>query len=227
VLVGKDFIYVHVPKTGGQSIEMVLEPISESLFDQHSILFDAVKQDNINFDDKFKFGFVRNPYDLEVSNYFWHTRTNDRVNIDNFNTWIKWKYEEDSTLLTPDDFANEETYWYLKGFCRNPQVGFFVDNNAKFLSDFIGRYETINDDWNYICDKMDWNYKLGHHYPSVGRQKDYRQYYNEESYDIVTNNYKTDLEVFGYDFDGNFNKEIKLDYPIDIKLNPHYNYYYG
>ena len=60
------------------------------------------------------------------------------------------------------------------------------------------------------------------------KQKDYKPYYNEESFDIVTKWHQQDLEVFGYNFfDGIERKEINYDYPIDIHLHGAYNYYYG
>jgi chondroitin 4-sulfotransferase 11 len=230
MILGDNFIFVHPPKTGGQSIEKVLEPLPSAteVFDQHSTLFEAFKIYRIGFENKFKFGFVRNPYDREVSNYFWHAKTNDKVNCDNFNDWIKWKYEESTGVLQYDDFKDEETYWYLKGFGKNPQVGFFVDPVGDWLADFVGRFETINEDWKFICNKMGWSFELPHIGYSEVRKKDYKEYYNEKSYDIVTEWYKQDLEIFGYNFfDGLERKEINYDYPIDIHLHGAYNYYYG
>ena len=226
MLISEDFIYVHAPKTGGQSVEKVLEPISNNQFDQHSVLFEAFKRNDIDFESRFKFGFVRNPYDREVSNYFWHTKTNDRVDVDNFNDWIKWRFEEGTGILTYDNFRDADTYWYLKGFGKSEQRGFFVNPCGEWLSDFVGRYETINEDWNHICNKMSWDYKLGHHYPSAQRQKDYRIYYNDDSYEIVTKWFKNDLEILGYDFDG-IVSDINYDIRVDIHLTSQYNYYYG
>lgn len=228
MLIGKNFIFVHPPKTGGQSIEEVLLPISESIYDIHSTIFEAFKGYRKQFEHSFKFGFVRNPYDREVSNYFWHTRTNDRVEVSNFNDWVKWKYEENTGILNYQNFADEGTYWYLKGFGKNPQVGFFVDPVGDWLIDFVGRYETLQQDWDYICQRMGWNYKLPWNGKSDGREADYKRYYNQTSYDIVTEWHKVDLKIFNYNFfDGLVDKKINYDYPIDIHLHGAYNYYYG
>jgi len=228
MLYNDDAVFVHVPKTGGQSIEELIGQIWNGYGDQHEPLFTLEKNNPEIKRNKFCFGFVRNPFDLEVSNYIWHTRTNSQVAVDSFDDWIKWRYYEQTGILTYDDFRDKDEYWYLKGFAKNPQVGFFVNPAGDWLVDFVGRFETLKEDWEFISNKLNLPKEL----PHVGKtfkKKDYRLYYkNAETVDIITEAHKIDLDVFNYDFEkGMTSKEINKDIPIHIHIHHNYNYYYG
>jgi|SRR5215468_8444806 len=67
------FIFVHINKTGGTSIEKVFEPDA----DQTNVAFKHARaafyrrEFPEQFRDYFKFAFVRNPWDWLVSRYHW------------------------------------------------------------------------------------------------------------------------------------------------------------
>lgn len=228
MLYNDDAVFVHVPKTGGRSIEELLEASWNSIYDQHEPVFTAEKNDTELLKNKFVFGFVRNPFDLEVSNYIWHTRTNSQVAVDSFDDWIKWRYYEGTGILTYDDFRSKDEYWYSKGFAKRPQVGFFVNPAGDWLTSFVGRFETLIEDWEFVSNKLNLPKEL----PHIGKtfkKKDYRLYYrNSETVDTVENFHKIDLDVFNYDFEkGMISKEINKNIPIKLQIHGQYNYYYG
>ena len=64
----KKFIYVHIPKTGGTTIEKVLGSDSSGKLRGHISLKDVKKRLD-DYDECISFVTVRNPWDLYVSNY--------------------------------------------------------------------------------------------------------------------------------------------------------------
>jgi len=242
MLIGDNFIFCHVPKTGGSSINEILlnTPNVKDHKDIHEAIFFGWKEKTQEYETKFKFAFVRNPFDWEVSNYFWHTKLNVDENSAfdiTFENWVKWRYLEHFNDEIFDPYLGKkinskehiltETEWYLKGFGKNPQVGMLVYPDGRFLVDFIGRYETLQEDWNYIANRLNLQKELPH-IEKTTRNSDYRTYYTDELVDIVTDAHKIDLDVFNYSFeDGMISKEINKDVPIEIHIHSQYNYYYG
>lgn len=239
MLIHDNSIFVHVPKTGGTSIEALMgEGKSgyslgyQSDFDIHDILLSAWRyMPDEDFNRRYKFGFVRNPFDREVSNYFWHTQVNvETVKEISFADWVEWRYNmADNVPLSW--FPDKQQFYYHKGFAKAPQVGYFVNSYGDFISDFIGRYETLHDDWAKVCDIIGGNKNLPHYYKS-DRKKDYRLYYTDKLVDIVGRAHQLDLIAFNYDFEhGMISDKIcsswRLNGRFDFALTQHYTYYYG
>lgn len=228
MVVGDDYIFVHVAKTGGTSVEHILH--NNNVFgDIHNIIFMAYKlMPDEEFHSKFKFGFVRNPFDREVSNYFWHAKTNtNKIKDVSFDDWVKWRYNIEPDCVGIEWFNDKDEFFYNKGFARNNQLGHFVDTRGVIITDFIGRYETLNEDWEYIANKINVNPKLPHEYPTE-RDRDYRKYYSSESVDIIAKAHEIDLKTFNYDFEqGMVSKDINNNQYFNYRLDALYNYYYG
>ena len=69
--IGSNFVYIHVPKTAGSSLEKMLETrhgIPKARMHMHSAAIDIPEADR----SKFVFGFVRHPILAEYSNYRYH-----------------------------------------------------------------------------------------------------------------------------------------------------------
>jgi hypothetical protein len=82
-----------------------------------------------------------------------------------------------------------------------------TDENGKIIVDFIGRYETLEQDFKKVCKKLKIQANLPH--INQSNKKDYREFYNEKMIKIVEKNFKEDVELFGYEFerDRNLTKE--------------------
>lgn len=136
------------------------------------------------FDDYFAFGFVRNPWDWQVSLYFYmlenesHFQHDLIQSMESFEEYIDWRVHEDKTL----------------------QKEFFCDNKGNIIIDYIGRLEEIQSDFNEICEKIGIDQiKLPKKRTSC--HKHYSAYYNERTKNLVREHFKEDIELFDYEFE--------------------------
>lgn len=134
----------------------------------------------------FSFAFVRNPYDWVVSTYF-HLRRlsahplHERANRMTLSEFLEW------------------------GLAREParQIDSLTDDEGKIIVDHIGRLETIESDLAKICGELSIPLaQVPRENVTEGREKDYRQHYEDRSRSLVAEYFAEDLERFGYCFDG-------------------------
>lgn len=173
-------LFMHIPKTGGTSIERAFGSKHETLMHaqhwrpKHFRAYLGVKKWN----SYYKFVFVRNPWDRVVSHFFFY---------------------RDVQKILP----RENTFLqYIRGQTEAPivsqQYEFFEDNINNF--NFIGRFETLQKDYEQICKQIDAPYKtLGHYLNSKHRH--YSYYYTKELQWLVEDLYREDIEIFGYKFE--------------------------
>jgi len=87
------FLFIHIPKTAGSSIEDSLHSYTEFLYHELTHALSVQYRDwlePIFFESLFKFAFVRNPWDLQVSCWRYYVRNK---NIDmTFDEFINWKF---------------------------------------------------------------------------------------------------------------------------------------
>jgi len=76
---------------------------------------------------------------------------------------------------------------YIRAYCKE----------NKFV-DFVGKLETINEDWKYISSIIKCQNELPH--KNTTPHKDYREYYDEDSKRIISDIYSKDIELFDYKF---------------------------
>jgi len=190
---GKKFIFIHVPKTGGTTIQSVLKkryPNSKRLFQRgggHPNINDYIKE-GYNIDDYFKFAFVRNPWDRLLSNYHF------RIQI--------LKSEETASVSFRDWVINSKTregHSFLDtGEMYKTQCSYITFNKNKMV-DFIGRYENLQEHWGYISNLLQIKQKVLPH-KNKTLHSPYRNYYDEDTVDIVGEYFKEDVENFNYKF---------------------------
>lgn len=187
-------IFIHVPKCAGVS---VCKALYGNLAGGHMTLAGYM---NV-FEPKalqryFKFTFVRNPYDRLVSAFHflqqggmndadrgWYER--ELGEYDDFGNFVRgW--------LTPDNIYK---YWHFM-----PQHHFMWDPAEKIRVDYLGRFERLDTDFKYIADRLGCAATLPKSNSSA--RKSYKDYYDDETKEIVGAVYRQDLELIGYDFDG-------------------------
>ena len=210
------FIFVHIAKTGGTSIRSALTPllltdpfrwiqyifnrISDITnhkigvkFPRHAKIIAAYEiLPREIFNSFFKFAFVRNPWDLQVSSYYHIKRERPHLieHIKSFEDFLKFKLEE------------PRPYHYILDASKEPQWFSVVDMNGKCLMDFIGRYENLENDFNSVLKKIGIKkkIKLPRKRKAKDRDKDYRKYYTDRAAEIVEKHFRIDIEKFGYKF---------------------------
>lgn len=140
------------------------------------------------FNEYFKFAFVRNTWDWQVSLYSFMKQTPSHFQHDliapmTFDEYIEWRVIKDRKL----------------------QKEFVVDENGQQIVDFIGRYERLSSDFQRVCKVLGLNATLPHMNASM--RKDYRTYYNERTRRLVQDYFKEDIDFFGFTFDGGVYRE--------------------
>ena len=131
------------------------------------------------------FSFVRNPYDRLVSgwNYI------NRYNI---------PFEKYLHIQNPNDYD----YWHV----FMSQTRHLLDVNGKIRCDYIGKFETMEDELKTILEKIGFSKTV--HKPFLKNNKKhqpYQMYYtNNETIEIANKLFQYDFIHFGYD-------KIKID----------------
>jgi hypothetical protein len=209
-----NFLFVHIAKTGGTSVRAALAPLRwrdplyipqfiasrlshltghriASKLPRHARIIAAKEMlPQELFDKLFKFAFVRNPWDLQVSS--WHHLRRERPqlveHIPDFATFIRWK-------LDP-----ERPYQYHVDTSIELQTDYLRDLDGSILVDFIGKYENLLEDYQEACRRIGIKPpSLPHKRQAKGR-KDYSDYYDDSTAELVAEYFKPDITEFGYRF---------------------------
>lgn len=203
----KKFIFIHIPKTGGSSVYKALggdrteDPQygyskEMKLQRQHLTASELREYQFVSeneFGEYFKFCFVRNPWDLAVSEWKWR--------LDNFpflsvSRYVKPTFKEFMRKVpTWRGFTGRGIRRHLK-----PQYHFIHDQKDNLIVDYVGRFENLSKDFKDICNKVGMS---DLELPSINRSKrakSYKEYYDEETFELVEKHYKIDIDFFGYEF---------------------------
>lgn len=189
----KKCIFVHIPKCAGISV-------SKSLFNNlgggHLSIMDyQLIYGQSKFKDFFTFTFVRNPWDRVFSAY-------NFLNKGGFDKADKlWAEENLSCFNSFNQFVctwvTEKNIYSWNHFI--PQYRFVCDPYGNIKVNFIGRFESIENDFKYISQKINCNDYLEHTNKSNNSMA-YKEFYTKKSIEIIRNIYTKDIELFGYNF---------------------------
>lgn len=209
------FLFIHIAKTGGTSARAALSrkvwldpyrlpmficsKLSHltghklgSKFPRHSKAIAAKEMLPKDFyDSLFKFAFVRNPWDLQVSS-FHHIRRERPQFLNGYN---------DFKSFTQYKFDPARQYQYHVDTSIELQSDYLIDLHGNTIVDFIGRYENLHDDFAHICQQIGLKCELPHRRKANDRKKDYRSYYDEQTFELVSRHFKPDIDLLGYTFD--------------------------
>lgn len=202
-------IFVHIPKTAGQSIEhFFLRRLGLSWEDRSNVLMRYNDNPKLGperlahltaaeyvgcghitqaeFAEFFKFTFVRNPWARLVSEY---------------------EYRGLPRALSFRDFllrglpppGLSDAYRHII-----PQANFIFDRNGGQMVDFVGRFERLQQDFDIVCNRLGIAESTLPHVNASGnttiRRRKYTEYYDRELADRVAAMYARDIETFGYRF---------------------------
>jgi hypothetical protein len=210
------FLFIHIAKTGGTSVRSALTGLRwrdpffwpmflcsrlshltghriGAKFPRHAKVIAAKEMLPVElFDNLFKFAFVRNPWDLQVSSFHHIRRERPHLmnGITGFDEFLRWKLDPDRPYQFHLDTSMEQ------------QIDYLIDLAGEIIVDYVGRYECLEDDFQVICKR------IGVHPSPLPRKRkasdradDYRRYYSEQSADLVAEHFRRDIEAFAYAFD--------------------------
>ena len=195
----KRFLFVHIPKTAGNSIQSALRDYSEdqllalrkeqdgierfglrnpkykikkhsTLREYHDVL--GEKQ----FRNLYRFTCVRNPWDRMVSYYFTPTL--------NPETWDRKKFRGIVSKA-----VSVADYLRLDEDEKNPFANV----------DYIMRFENLADDFRIVCGRLDIPPGVLPQYNRSNREH-YSKYYDDELRELVRARFAAEIERFGYTF---------------------------
>lgn len=223
-------LYIHIPKTAGQSIESVFLERAGLSWAQRDVMLlkrnsDPKKGpprlahltaleylekgylDKSSFNDLTKFTFVRNPWDRLVSEY----------------RYKQHKFSFKDFIFKHLPKVNEDDYLNHNGLYRHimPQHLFIYNQQQELMVDFVGKFENLNNDFHIISEmichqKLDLPHKNKTAEKSLkeilispfkqlkksnsSSHKCYQDFYDKESQEYIAELYAKDIELFDYIF---------------------------
>ena len=167
-------IFIHIIKTGGVSIATGLKMRDKQCHFKASQIKSIVGDEA--WKTYFKFTFIRNPWDKMVSSYHFNHR--------------KW---------VPEGTTFGE---YIQAWGNGQQITRFPPQHSDYLDeeiDFIGRFENLNQDYNYILKQIGLpSQELNH--LNQSKHKHYKDYYTEQTKNIVMNKFSKDIDIWGFKY---------------------------
>ena len=194
------FLFVHIPKTAGNSIQSVLRDYSEDQlvalrkeqdgierFGLRNPKYKIKKHSTLSeyrealgaeqFRSFYKFTCVRNPWDRMVSYYFTPTQSLETWNRKKFHDMISKAVSVADYLRLDDEeqdpFANV---------------------------DCIMRFENLIDDFRTVCSRLEISTATLPRYNRSTREP-YSKYYDDELRELVRTRFAAEIERFGYTFE--------------------------
>lgn len=183
----RSFVFIHINKTAGSSIERAL-----NLRFEHKTAREKYEEIGAElWRKKFVFSFVRNPWDKVVSHYHYRVRTNQTGLGDrhlSFDSWVRLSY------------GDKNPAYYDKPKMFMPQVEWLIDEKREMMVDFVGRFEHLEHDFRVVCEKIGRRAVLPH--VKKSSHADYRSYYSPATRQIVAEWFAEDIRQFNYTFQG-------------------------
>lgn len=244
----EEFLFVHIYKTGGTSIREALRRYRpwelrgrrrRAFFSRLGRLTGYRRWLHVprhptareirsllpgsTFDDYFSFSFTRNPWNWNVSLYFYQrtaeTHRNHAFvrNLSGFEEFIELRTDArrdvvrrfyDYVIERPDhdrhefiaSFQNFQAFWeHRRREGRQLQKDFVADEAGRVIVDFVGKMERFEKDFDEVCRRIQIPT------PELPRRnvtdhRHYREYYSDRSRSLVADHFAEDVRTFDYDF---------------------------
>jgi len=206
----RGFWFVDIPRTSSSSIKVELGrryglPYGKSNLIDHEYSTRQGIGDHIparfmrqylsdkSWENIFTFTLVRNPWDRQVSMYFYRLRKGHFTEKLGFRDYI---------LRLQDAFAGNKVelfsyHAFYLGCCD-----YILDEQNKVMVSFVGRYENRERDIRTIGERIGYP-ELGKLFIQTGARDKahYSHYYNDETREIIATLYRNDISIFGYEFE--------------------------
>ncbi len=205
-------IFIHIPKTGGTSVENAIWGPDWSTRTTDDLWMGAVRpgfnkyqsgglqhllatqirtevgQDTFN--SYYKFAFVRNPWDKAVSQFHYLKTQPAMRTYMGLGRWSSFK----AYVRTIAEHHGKHVQSY-------EQWRFILDDDGTQLVDFVGRFENLADDYKTVAHHLQLDSdQLPHDMKSGKRKKPVAEYYDTKTVDLIAQIYARDIEHFGYEY---------------------------
>ena len=201
------FLFIHVYKVAGTSVRAALAPFAHDPgravvnrvarrlhvaprwpfhrwreFEDHVTAADVrAALPTTTWDGLFKFAFVRNPWDWQVSLYEYMRQNSEHP---------------DHARIAPLSFKE---YLECCVAWAHPQESWLVDEHGQLILDFVGRHASIASDFAAIAARLGISAELPRR--KVTPHPDYRSYYAAAQAEQVARTFSADIKRFGFTFD--------------------------
>ena len=193
------FLFIHVPKTGGNSIQNILKEYSEDRivtigkhqdgierFEVRNDKYPITKHSTLSeykrfldknvYDAMFKFATIRNPWDMMISFYF-----SPHLNLK------KWNKRKFCKLL-----KNVQPLRFYITTLSNQDL---IEN-----IDYLIRFENLENDFRKVCQKISIPFeKLK--IRNQSKRYHYSFYYDDEMVELVKNKFSEEIQYGKYAFE--------------------------
>ncbi len=131
--------------------------------------------------DYFVFSAVRNPFDRLISG---------------------WKNNGDTRVMPLEQIVeNWPSEFHAHMHITRPQVNILRDRKTgKLVTEDLIRFETMQADFDRICDRLGKPRETMPHINSSERERDYRKYFTAYTRKLAEQHFADDLQTFGYEF---------------------------
>lgn len=195
------FLFIHIYRTGGTSLRSMLVSRhwgrqSREIHGSHPLARDVKNHmAKAEFDQAFKFSFIRNPFDWLVSIYSYIRQVPSHP---------------DHATVTPMEFPEFVRWWchdmmkrdYIYGTngCTT-LTGFLTDTDGSCLVDYIGRMERFDTDAAEVAERIGFgpDFQVPH-LNKARRSSTYRSRYDATAHEIAEEAFAEDLLRFNYQF---------------------------
>ncbi len=188
------FIFIHIPKTGGSSIEHILQSSGsvEKTYSHKGIryILQILKQHKDDIKNYCVFTFVRNPWEKILSSFYFLKTYRKKVYDDkyDFTNYIK-------NVICVKKSRNIDKIHQIRFLTHNNQ------ENGNVIVPNIYRFENLQQDWKIIQNKLSLITKMNLSHKFKTLHKHYSTYYTEKTKNLISERFKKDIELFSYTFE--------------------------
>jgi hypothetical protein len=129
--------------------------------------------------DHFIFSVIRNPWDRFVSGWKYCASTRTRSLRD--------------VLLDPPQTGHDYRH------VTRPQVDILVDNEGRSVADVVLRFETLQRDFDDVCDRLAMS-RTPLPRLNLGNRRDYHDYFDDETRALFMRRFDRDISALGYSY---------------------------
>lgn len=189
------FKFIHIPKTGGSSVEVIFDlqhkdnlfvpsftnEIQGVKFAPQHFTHKLINYFNPEYKNYFSFTIVRNPYTKIISEYFYISKNFEKNNIQQFDEkhFIEW--------------------------LKNSLIKFDIDHKlpqSTFIDkpvDMILKFETLEEDFKKLNNKLNTDYKLIHTNKSNTNKSKIVENLSQNVKELIYELFKKDFKKFNYE----------------------------